>query len=329
MSIKYVIDTDISLIECLAMNQIIAQEQPKFTRDLINTETLWLRKHSSNNTRLAYQQTLREFCAFGGISTADQFRSVTPENVIQFRDYLIDERGFANRTVNHRLAGLSSCYQFLRGEQLIQDNPVEIVERLAVDDTEGETPAMTEKQARLFLDQPDLSTPLGQRDSAILHTLIFTGCRISEPTSMKVKSLFDDQGYLCLRWKKKGGKNIKIAVHQELQLALNRYLQGCGHAHERESALFLSLGRWGDRTGRGLSVPALKKIFYKYRDSAGLGKEFSPHSTRATFATIAISNGAPIESVQDALGHAFISTTQAYNHKVEKLKDSPVFAVRL
>ncbi len=89
------------------------------------------------------------------------------------------------------------------------------------------------------------------------------------------------------------------------------------------------IGRWGDRTGNGIKSPTLKKIFYKYRDMAGLGKEFSPHSTRATFATIAITNGAPIESVQEALGHAFISTTQAYNHKQGKLKDSPVFAVRL
>ena len=103
------------------MDSLTTLESPKFDRQLVNTETLWLTKHSSLNTRLAYQQTMREFCRFGGITTADQFRAVRPENIIQFRDHLIDERGLANRTVNHRLAGLSSCFRFLRNEQLIQD----------------------------------------------------------------------------------------------------------------------------------------------------------------------------------------------------------------
>lgn len=185
---------------------------------------------------------MREFCAVAGVANAEQFRAVQPEHIILYRDYLIDTRGLANRTVNNRLAGLSSCYDFVRKRQEIKDNPVEIVERLAVDDTEGETPAMTEKQARLFLDQPDLTTSLGLRDSAILHTLIFTGCRISEPASMTVKSLFEDHSFMCLRWKKKGGKNIKIAVHQELHVALNRYLRDLGHESERDSPLFRSIG---------------------------------------------------------------------------------------
>ena len=64
----------------------------------------------------------------------------------------------------------------------------------------------------------------GLRDRAILYVLFYTGCRVSEVTTLKVKDFFEDAGYWVLDFVVKGGQRNRLAIHHELQLALRTYL---------------------------------------------------------------------------------------------------------
>ncbi len=296
-------------------------------RELINHETNWLVNFTSKQTRRTYSVAFREFCQLHGIKTPQGFRSVITSDIISYRDFLINTKKASNRSVRNRLASLSSCFNYLRSKNVVESNPTEGVERPKVDETSGETPAMTNEQVRLFLSQPDTQTLKGARDSAILYFLFFTGSRIGAPSTIKVKNFYQDKGFYVLKWRKKGGKNQIVPVHPELQTALLHYLELSGHGKDPEAPLFSAVKK-GRNKGEGLSNQWFSEIWRKYRKKAGLPEQFTPHSSRATFATTADENGVNIQDIQQALGHANIATTQPYIHSRKQYKDSAIFSIR-
>lgn len=294
---------------------------------LANQETIWLRNFISKQTKATYQIVFREFCQLGGITKPEELRQVTPANIIAYRDYLIDVKQMSPRSVRNRLSGISSLFKHLKSELIIDRNPVENIQRPRVDEEQGVTPAMMPSQVAQILLMPDIETVTGARDSAILHLLFFTGCRISEPAKIKVKDLYEDEGYAMLRFIVKGGKQKSIEVHHELRHALDRYLRMVGHRDKPYSPLFLAV-KGGKNHGAPLHRSQFTRIFSKYRELAGLPASYSPHSARATCATTALNNGARLDDVQRMLGHADIRTTQIYDRRKHQHKDSAVFAVK-
>jgi site-specific recombinase XerD len=232
------------------------------------------------------------------------------------------------RSVRNRLAAISSLFKHLKNEQVVKVNPVENIQRPRVAEERGTTPAMTPEQVRKMLDAPDISTLQGARDSAILHVLFFGGCRIAELVGLKVGDIYEDEGYFLLRFTVKGGKEHPVEVHHELQQAIRRYLAVSGHGNDLRSPLFLSVKSGRNRGDRPLHKDHFTWIFEKYRKKAGLSEKFTPHSARATCATVALHNGADLEHVQRLLGHADIRTTQVYDKRRFLHKDSAAYAVR-
>lgn len=302
-------------------------ETPPLPRDLVNHETLWLRNFISKATQRTYTAVFREFCLYLGIDTPEALRRVTGAHIVSYRDFLAEARGMRPRSVRNRLAAVSSLFKHLVREQVIQVNPVEHIQRPRVAEERGATPAMTTDQVRKLLNAPDVSVLAGARDSAVLHTLFFGGCRIAELGSLRVGDLYEDEGYFLLRFTVKGGKDHTVEVHHELQHALRRYLSMAGHGEDPGSPLFLAT-KPGKNDGRPLHKDHFSWIFEKYRKQAGLSGAFTPHSARATCATTALHNGADIEHVQRLLGHADIRTTQAYDKRRFQHKDSAAFAVK-
>jgi site-specific recombinase XerD len=316
------------------MSQLHPETNPATThlatplaRELVNHETLWLRNFISKQTQRAYTCVFRDFCQFLGVDTPEAFRAVTAAQIIAYRDYLIDTKAMKPRSVRNRLAALSSLFKHLKNEQVIQINPVENIQRPRIANEHGSTPAMTAPQVRKLLDAPDITTLQGARDSAILHALGFTACRIAELTALKVGDLYEDQGYFLLLFTVKGGKEHAVEVHHELQQAIRRYLAIADHGTDPNSPLFMAVKR-GRNQGRPLHKDHFAWIFEKYRSLAGLPKTFTPHSLRATCATVALENGANLEDVQRLLSHADIRTTQIYDKRRFNHKDSAAFAVR-
>jgi integrase/recombinase XerD len=287
-------------------------------------ETVWLSNFISPHTKKTYLFAVREFVGFNKIQTADDLQYIDQAHVIAWRDFLIAQ-GASARTINARISAISSLFKHLCEKQITKRNPTIGVRRPKVETQEVKAPLITSNQVRQILNAPSPDTLKGIRDSAILHILFYTGCRISEVGTLKVKDFYEDGGYFVLDFTVKGGKKNKIAIHQELQIALRRYLSASGHGSENNAPLILALKRAELR--QHLKKNQLANIFNEYSEKAGLPKGVHPHSARATFITQALENGAKIEAVQRSVGHSKINTTQMYDKRLVRHRESASFAV--
>ena len=288
-------------------------------------EALWLANFVSPRTRRTYQTAVRGFIAFHGLESSEQLRAVGQSHLVAWREQLL-RSGASPRTVRNRLAAVSSLFQHLCERQIAPRNPAAGVKRPRVRNDRVDATALTPEQVRRLLQTPSPQTLKGLRDRAILHVLFYAGCRISEVTHLKVKDFFEDAGYWVLDFVIKGGQRNRVAIHQELQLALRAYLAAGDHAHERESPLFLTVRRTGRRDP--LTSRQIGKLFHRYALEAGLPAGVTPHSARATFITEALDRKCPIEAVQTSVGHRHIATTKMYDKRKLHYRESASFAVR-
>ncbi|MGD0885372.1 MAG: tyrosine-type recombinase/integrase [Thermodesulfovibrionales bacterium] len=276
----------------------------------IPEEAVWLANFISPRTRASYRNSLQAFIVFHGMKTAEDLRAVTQAHVIAWRDSMI-MGGRTEKTVHSKISALSSLFSHLCEKQIVKTNPTVGVKRPKVTSFFVKASTLSAGQVRSLLESPNIQTPEGARDAAVLHILFFTGCRIAEVASLKVKDFYRDAGYPVLDFMVKGGKRNRVAIHRRLERVLQLYLSLFGHGTDKESPLI-----WGLRGGRKpLSSRQLNKIFHKHRKGVGLPEEVTPHSARATFITQALENDCPIEAVQRSVGHSRIATTQMYDKR--------------
>lgn len=290
----------------------------------VPAERVWLANFPSPRTRRTYRNAVGEFIAFHGICSEGELRGVTQAHVIAWREALT-ATGATARTINNRLSAVSSLFKHLCEHQLTARNPATGVKRPRVNQAQVVSPALTPHQVRRMLDAPDTRTLKGARDAAILHILFFTGCRISEVTHLRVADLFEDSGYFCLEFTVKGGKRLRVAINQELQIVLRRYLALSAHSAERDAPLLLPVQR-SDRR-KPLDTRQINNLFHHYARVAGVPWGARPHSARATFITQALERKCPIEAVQRTVGHSKIATTQMYDKRHLSHRESASFAV--
>jgi integrase/recombinase XerD len=176
---------------------------------------------------------------------------------------------------------------------------------------------MSEKQVEALLDAPDLDTPLGRRDRAMLETLYATGLRVSELVNLKLHEVGLADG--VLRALGKGSKERLVPLGQVAIDWIAHYL-----ADTRPEILN---GQQSDDlfvTARGgaMTRQAFWQLIKRYALIAGIDPaKLSPHVLRHAFATHLLNHGADLRVVQLLLGHADISTTQIYTHVArERLK---------
>ena len=176
---------------------------------------------------------------------------------------------------------------------------------------------MSEKQVESLLAAPDLDTPLGLRDRAMLETLYATGLRVSELVNLKLHEIGFNEG--VLRALGKGNKERLVPLGELAIDWLGRYL--------KEARQEILKGRQSDAlfvTARGgaMTRQAFWQLIKRYALIAGIAPEkLSPHVLRHAFASHLLEAGADLRSVQLMLGHADIATTQIYTHVVpEKLR---------
>jgi integrase/recombinase XerD len=168
-----------------------------------------------------------------------------------------------------------------------------------------------------LLNQPDLSTPYGLRDHAILEVLYSTGLRVSELVNLKVSDLEMRMG--CLRCIGKGDKERLVPVGRKALAGVRGYLEKArpqllGRRETAKASPWLFVNRFGNR----LSRIAIWRLLTAYGRRAGIRARLSPHKLRHSFATHLLERGADLRSVQLMLGHADISTTQIYTHVMEE-----------
>jgi site-specific recombinase XerD len=288
-------------------------------------EVEWFANLGNAATRRSYETALQDFMRFVGLGRVEEFRAVTRAHVIAWRDDLA-RRGLSGSTVRHRLAALSSLFEYLCDCNAVTHNPVKGIKRPAVETYEGKTPALGDHQARQLLDAPGNASLKSKRDKALLATLLYHGLRREECCRLAVRDAQQQRrGVVHLRVQGKGGKTRFVPLHPAAGGLIADYLEAAGHGGEAQGALFRSLQGKGAGSAAGMSPDAVYKIVRGY--TAQLGFEVGAHALRATAATNALDHQADIAKVQEWLGHANIATTRIYDRRRSRPEDSPTFKV--
>jgi integrase/recombinase XerD len=176
---------------------------------------------------------------------------------------------------------------------------------------------LTVAEVEAILAGPDLKTPMGVRDRAILETLYSTGMRRLELIHLKLYDIDPERGTVMIR-QGKGKKDRMIPIGARAQAWVTKYrddvrpLYACG---ADDGTLFLT------QLGEAFAPNRLTQMVREYVDKGQTGKRGSCHLFRHTMATLMLENGADIRFIQAMLGHADLSTTQIYTQvSVRKLK---------
>ena len=172
---------------------------------------------------------------------------------------------------------------------------------------------LTLDEVDALLAAPDVSTPRGLRDRALIDVLYATGLRVSELVGLRVTDIRIDQGYLqCLG---KGNKQRIVPLGDQAIARVREYLSTSRRTllKQRESPWLFVSGRGGAR----LSRVGFWKLLKAHGNHAGIRTHLSPHVLRHSFATHLLERGADLRSIQTMLGHADLSTTQIYTHVLE------------
>jgi integrase/recombinase XerD len=261
----------------------------------------------AQNTVLAYQRDLAHFTAWvAGGGLPDHLRP-TVRDLGHYLLYLRGE-GLAPPSVARNLVALKMFYRFLRLEERVEKNTVELLSAPAL--WERIPQVLSPESVEKLLAAPLPADRYYLRDRALLETLYATGSRASEVVGLTTADLYLESAFCkCLG---KGGKQRVVPLGRPALEALRAYLGELRPRLVRAAAdvpwVFVSRG------GRALTREMLWVLVKKYVQRAGLSLRVSPHTLRHSFATHLLAGGADLRTVQELLGHANIRTTQHYTH---------------
>lgn len=271
-------------------------------------EHLKVQKHYSGNTLSAYRNDLYQFLAYleGRASDWGQVRHDT------LIDYIMTMKGsqeYAAATVARKVAAVKSFYHHLAQSGILKDDPTAALDSPRVQKRPPRALSVDDVEALLEHPAHD-SSAKGLRDRALLELLYATGLRVSEVVALNVDDLNLASATVHVL-RNRGRRERIIPIHDRAIEPLQLYLQRgrLQLLHNRdETALFLN--HRGDR----LTRQGLWLIVKHHVRAIGIEEEVTPHTLRHTCAAHLLSNKADVQQVQQILGHANISTTQAYTH---------------
>ncbi|HEY0876985.1 MAG TPA: site-specific tyrosine recombinase XerD [Zeimonas sp.] len=275
-------------------------------------DAIWLEDGLSRNTLAAYR---RDLVALGAWLADSRRVALHGAGTAELQAY-IAARHPASRpsSSNRRLTVFRRFYRYLVRERVRDDDPTLHIR--SARQPPRFPKALSERQVEALLAAPDVKTPLGLRDRAMLETLYATGLRVSELVGLETVRVALNEG--VVRVVGKGDKERLVPLGEEAREWIVRYL--------RESRGALLGARAADAlfvTQRG--APMTRQMFWtlvkRYARAAEVHAPLSPHTLRHAFATHLLNHGADLRVVQMLLGHADISTTQIYTHVArERLK---------
>lgn len=253
----------------------------------------------SPNTVASYISDLTAFFSAVGKDPKD----VVPEDIIS---YFAETTTLSKRSQARVLSSLHSFYKWMIMEGEMTDNPSDAIEAPKLGKY---LPAvLSVEEVDRLIAAVDLDSAFGKRDRAMLETLYGLGLRVSELVSLRISSIWTEQGFVSVIGK--GDKQRLVPLGGMARDAIRDYLEVRGPAADRESSDILFLNRFG----RALTRVAVFKMIKAYAMKTGISKEISPHTLRHSFATHLIENGADLRAVQEMLGHESILTTEIYTH---------------
>ena len=276
---------------------------------------LAVEKNASENTISAYRSDLAQFeksVAAQGVDPTSSWEAITDEILLRFVEEL-RERRYKAATVARKVAAVKSFFGFMAAEGILTCDPTEDLRSPQVGKALPRT--LTPEEVDELLEQPARkSTPVAQRDKAMLEMAYATGMRVTELVSLDVAHVALESDPVTVRGIGKGDQERALPLYPRVVDELRQYIFHVRPKMVRnrnEAALFVN------RRGGRLTRQGFWLILKNYARDAGLDG-ITPHTLRHTYATHMLSGGMPLRNVQEALGHASISTTQIYTHLTDQ-----------
>ncbi len=269
---------------------------------------LMVAKGRSRHTVESYRRDLYKFVEHIEGSNCSSFDEVDTDTLESFVRRLRME-GLKARSVARALSAVRSFYQFAVAEGIVSHNPARHV--VAPRIPKGLPKAITRGEVEMLIESIDGAGPVDLRDRAIVELLYASGARISEVAALDLHDL--DLDARLVKIVGKGNKQRIAPIGRPAEQALRRYLKFgrpllVEKASQRRSPAALFVNTRGSR----LTRQGLWTIVKRRAARVGLGDDLSPHVLRHSCATHMLEGGADIRAVQEMLGHASLTTTQAY-----------------
>lgn len=289
-------------------------------------------KGQSQRTISEYYLDLRMFLRFIKLMRADMpidsrlddipikdvdlffIESITTSEIFDFLSYLANDRtanpdaavpdyGITASSRARKLSAIKSFYKYLtvRTKQL-EENPVADLEYPKLRKSLPKYLTMEQSAALLR----SVSGPNEKRDYAILMLFLNCGIRRSELVGLNLTDVYEDR----IRVMGKGNKERFVYFGAACRKAIDAYL-----VERNKKVLSDNRALFGSRDNNRISVTAVHRLVKKALLQAGLDStQFSAHKLRHTAATMMLSGGVDVKTVQEVLGHENLNTTQIYTH---------------
>ncbi|MEM9967663.1 MAG: tyrosine recombinase XerC [Pseudomonadota bacterium] len=263
---------------------------------------------TAKNTVIAYQADVADFLAFMTVHRGDAqgLRALASISISDMRAWMAKTRGdrVGARSLARKLSAVKSFYRWLAKREGFE--PTAVLSTRAPRYQKKLPRPLAVDAARSLIDCVELQSEapwIAARDVAVLTLLWGCGLRISEALALKgADAPLPD----ALRILGKGEKERLVPVIPAAREAVNVYMRLCPHDITALTPLFR-----GARGG-GLYPRAVAKVMADARMQLGLPATATPHALRHSFATHLLDAGGDLRAIQELLGHASLSTTQAY-----------------
>lgn len=277
------------------------------------TDALWMERGLSKNTLSAYRSDLNKLGLWLEAECKQQLLSARREDLLSYLAQLAMASHKARSTAR-LLSCMRQFYQHALREGWVDIDPTLLIDAPKLQHSLPKS--LTEEEVETLLNSPDLDSPEGLRDRAMLELLYATGLRVSELIALSPDQISLTQG--VVRVVGKGGKERLVPLGEEALNWLERFTSEARHellGGQMCEQIFPT------RRGSGMTRQAFWYRIKKYAGVAGINKHLSPHTLRHAFATHLLNHGADLRVVQMLLGHSDLSTTQIYTHVArERLK---------
>ncbi|KIN60230.1 Tyrosine recombinase XerC [Sulfitobacter noctilucae] len=263
---------------------------------------------AAENTITAYQGDVADFLAFMTVHTSQTqgLGALARITITDMRSWMAHTRGpnVGPRSMARKLSAVKAFYRWLAEREGFE--PTAVLSARAPKFPKKLPRPLAVDAAKAMIDCVELQSErpwVAARDVAVLTLLWGCGLRISEALSLTGR---DAPLAESLRIFGKGGKERVVPVLPAARDAVDAYLRLCPYAQDADAPLFRAI------RGGPLSARAIASVMADARMQLGLPATATPHAMRHSFATHLLDAGGDLRAIQELLGHASLSTTQAY-----------------
>ncbi len=260
----------------------------------------------SDNTLMSYQRDLEQTVTYLEDRGITDWQQVDHYLLIDLLNSL-RKQGKANSTINRVISSLRQFYKYMIRHHNLTINPMEMIDHQYTFNQPPAPVILTEKEIEQLLAVPDISTPIGLRDRALLEIMDATGMRVSEVIALDLTALHLDVKLLQLTGKNERERMIPLS--QPAVKWLTDYLDR-GRPRllrdEHETRVFLNAH------GYPLTRQGIWKKMKEWVSEAKIKKEVTPQTMRYSFAVHLIENGADVQLIQEILGYNAMKALQPY-----------------